>query len=346
MINKNNNNKRTTIKDVAQAAGFSTTSVSLVLNNKNSRISEESKLLINKVAAEMNYRPNQMAVSLVQQRTKTIGLVISDISNLFFANLTKGIENACKALGYNVILCNSNDNFEYCLEEINILLDRKIDGLILGLTVDTDLKKAKICEKLLNSYNTPFITVDRFYEEIKCPAVIVDNELGGYLATEYLIKKGHRKIGFISGPNYLHCARFRLKGYKKALKKNNIKINENYIVEGKYSQTSGVEAFNILIEQKPTAIFISNGTMAIGAYRQALKDKIKIPEELSIVAYDDYYFMDLLDVPLTTIKQPIYEMGKEAAHKIVSLINNIDDDNEYTVLPPKLIIRESVKDIK
>jgi LacI family transcriptional regulator len=346
MKNIINKNKRTTLKDVAKATGFSTTSVSLVLNNKKNRIAEESKSLIKRIAKEMNYRPNQMAVSLVQQRTKTIGLVISDISNLFFANLTKGIENDCKALGYNVILCNSNDNFDYCLESINILLDRKVDGLILGLTVDTDLEKAKICEDLLKSYNTPFITVDRFYEELKCPAVIVDNELGGYLATNYLIKEGHKEIGFISGPNYLHCAKLRFEGYKKALKENNIEIKENYIVEGNYSQESGVVAFNKLKNEKITAMFISNGAMAIGAYRQALKSKVKIPDEISIVSYDDHYYMDLLDVPLTTIKQPIYEMGKAAANKIISLINNENKiDNEYTVLTPKLIIRNSVKEI-
>jgi len=333
-----NKNKRTTLKDISNATGFSITTVSLVLNNKPSRISETVKEKIFKTAKEMGYRPNQTAIGLVKQRSKTIGLIVSNISNTFYANLTKGIEKACKELGYNVILCNTDDNFEACEDSIQILADRGIDGIILGMSTDMDEEKAHKSKALLESNNIPFIFVDRFFFSMDSPTVITDNILGGFLATDYLIKMGHKKIVCITGPTQLSDARDRVIGYKRALKANGIELDENYIIDGDYSMKSGIRAFHKIQELDITGVFACSGLMAIGFYKAARKNNYKIPS-------DYYFYMDIMEVPFTTIKQPIFEMGKACAQKIVDLIKGVKDETNYTILPPQLIIRESVKKI-
>ncbi|MDD4083757.1 MAG: LacI family DNA-binding transcriptional regulator [Sphaerochaetaceae bacterium] len=338
-------NKRPTLKDISKETGFSITTVSLVLNNKKNRISEKSKNKIKAVAKKMDYRPNQLAVGLVKQRTKIIGVIVSDISNEFFANLTKGIENGCRKLGYNIILCNTEDSYQNCLNYINILADKGVDGLILGMSVDMNLKKAQECDKILKFNNIPYITIDRFFKELDCSAVISDNKQGAYLATSYLIKNGHKKIAYISGPSQLTDSKERLKGYKKALAENNIEFIPNCYFEGDYSQESGKEAFYNLQGKDFTAVFAFNGLMTFGFYHEANKNKINIPDDISLVGYDDLFFLDVLNPPITTVKQPVYQMGNQAAKEIYSLVHNKSKEKHYNVLQPELLIRESVKKI-
>lgn len=340
-----NKNKRTTLKDISNETGFSITTVSLVLNNKPSRISDTVKEKIITAAKEMGYRPNQTAIGLVKQRSTTIGLIVSNISNTFYANLTKGIEIACKELGYNVILCNTDDKFEACEESIQILADKGVDGIILGMSTDMDEEKAHKSKALLESNKIPFIFVDRFFFSMDCPTVIADNILGGFLATDHLIKMGHKKIACITGPTQLSDARDRVIGYKRALKAHGIKLNENYIIDGDYSMKSGMKAFDDIQQLDTTGVFSSSGLMAIGFYKEARKNHYRIPSDYSLVSYDDYFYMDLMEVPFTTIKQPIFEMGKACAQKIVDLIKGVKEETNYTILPPQLIIRESVKKI-
>ena len=342
---KEQKNKNATLKDIAKITGFSTTSVSVVLNNKKNRIPESSKQRIIETAKKLGYHPNQIAVGLVKKKTCSIGLVIPDISNLFFATLTKSIEKECRILGYNVILCCTEDTFANSLSSIQLLSDKSVDGLILGMSIDMDLEKANKCKDLLDSYNIPFITVDRYIKKLNCVSVISDSTLGTYLGTKHLIENGHTKIACITGPTDLSGSQDRLNGVKKALIENQSELLPENIVEGDYSLESGQKAFYKLKGKDITAVFAFNGLMTYGFYREAKLNGVRIPEDLSLVGFDELFFIEMLETPITTVKQLVSEMGIQAASTICAIIEKKNIDEEDVILKPELIIRKSVKNL-
>ena len=183
---------RTTIKDIANYTGFSVTTISLVLNNKANKIPKSTKDTILEAVEKLNYHPNRLAVGLVKKRTGTIGLIISDVSNVFFSNLAKGVEDECRKKGWNLFLCNTNDKHTRDLSYIQALADKGVDGILFCMSLDSDKKKAMESIKLFEKLKMPFVMIDRFLEEATCSSVVVDHVQGGYAATKYLLDHGHK----------------------------------------------------------------------------------------------------------------------------------------------------------
>lgn len=331
----------TTIKDIAQATGLSVTTVSLVLNQKADKIPERTKELVQKTAKEMNYRPNQIAISLVKKKTKTLGLLIPDIRNSFFSMLAKEVEDECHKMGWTMILCNTGDQHHRDLEYIDVLASKNVDGVIYCMASDTTLEKFQEVHELLQIYKLPFIMIDRTYDLKNVHAAKIDNKLGGFLATEHLISLGHSKIACITGPMNLMDTQARLSGYKDALEKHGIVFNENLIYHGNYQMSGGVHGITELKQQEFTAVFAFNDLMAFGAYKALKQMKKKIPEDVSLVGYDDIVFSEMLEVPLTTIRQPIGKAGKLAVRFIIDYIDDPSSAEEVPMLSPKLIKRDS-----
>lgn len=332
---------RTTIKDIANHTGLSVTTISLVLNNKADKIPKRTKDKIMKAVDELNYRPNQLAVGLVKKRTETIGLVISDVSNVFFSNLAKGVEDECRRKGFNLVLCNTNDKHERDLAYIQVLADKGVDGILFCMSLDSNKKKAKESIQLLEKLKMPFVMVDRFLEEAECCSVIVDHKQGGYTVTRKLLELGHQRIGCVTGPMNLEDSRDRLVGYRRALEECHIDYDSRLVFEGNYDCTSGEEAVEYFEGAEVTAIFAFNDMSAYGVYKALRRKGISIPEEISLIGYDNIFFSEMLDVPLTTINQPVYEMGVEAVHQLITEIDSGINTKKCITFQPTLVIRES-----
>lgn len=335
--------ERVTIKDIAAQAGVSVTTVSMVLNGKEHRIARETKKKIIAIANKMEYRPNQLAVGLITKRTNTIGLIVPDISNIFFGELAKGAESRAAANNYNIILCNTNDTASKDYEYLNVLLDRGVDGIIL---VPSDRGKDETtpkCFDLLEKCQKPFVLADRIKAGDKFSSVTLNQEEGGFVATNYLIEKGHKKIGCITGPIGMLNAYLRYVGYKKALTQAGIPFRTKLVKEGNYHIEDGQNLSKELFDEGVSAIFACNDLMAYGVYQSAIKEGIKVPDELSIVGFDDVIFSQFSEVPLTTIHQPAYQMGEDAVQKVLNLITRKEEKNEKIIYKPELVIRNSVR---
>lgn len=335
---------RTTIRDIAKATGLSITTVSLVLNGKPHRISRKNCKLIKETAKKMNYHPNKLAVGLIKKVTNTIGLIIPDISNVFFSEITKGIEDFAHEKGYNLILCNSNDKHLLEIESINMLNSQNIDGLILIMSAETCGKKEKETLSLLKNLGIHTVIADCFNKVNGFSTVSIDNFKASYMAIEYLISLGHKKIACITGPLGPQTNDDRLEGYITALKKHNIEYEKDLIFEGDFRYHSGYDAIPVLLPKKPTAILCLNDMMAYGAIK-ALKDQdINVPEDISIMGFDDIFFSQIMEVPLTTIQQPAYDMGKKASEILIDeIVNNSLPRN--IIFSPVIKIRHSTRKI-
>jgi LacI family transcriptional regulator len=336
---------KTTIKDIAKIVGVSVTTVSLVLNDKPNTISEITKTRIFEAAKTLEYIPNHIAKSLVTKQSKMIGLVVPDIGNNFFADLAKNIENECQKSDYSLILANANNSLSETVNYVDQFISRGVDGLILAFYSDEKQgNKNQLVDKL-NRYDVPIVTVDSWIKGLNMPGVSIHHSQGGFIATKYLIDQGHKKIGCITGMRGNYSSDRRLKGYKLALKEAEIKTNDDYIVEGDYQYQSGYEGAIKLIEKGVTAIFACNDLMAYGTY-QAIKEKqLRVPNDISVIGFDDLLFSKMLSVPLTTISQDITVLGNKAASLIIDYIKNGISKHEFQRLEPSIVIRESTKTI-
>ncbi|ADL05801.1 LacI family DNA-binding transcriptional regulator [Lacrimispora saccharolytica] len=332
---------RATIKDIAADTGLSVTTVSLVLNGKAYKIPDDTKKRIMEAAKRLNYRPNQLAVSLVKKRSKTIGLIIPDIGNVFYAHMVKGIEECCRESGRTLILCNTNDRHERDMEYIHLLADQGVDGIIYVMSRESDETAGKQSVELLGQLQMPFVLLDRFLTDADCGEIILDHELGGYLAGRHLAELGHKRIACVTGPARLADSGRRLKGYVRALEEFQIPFDETLIYEGDYTMECGTRAVDALMPHGFTAVFACNDLSAFGVCRQLSKYNLKVPEDVSVVGYDDVLYAEMMAVPLTTVRQPVYEMGVESVKRLISQIKGKKSENKITVFEPKLMIRSS-----
>ena len=339
---------RVTIKDVARQAGVSTSTVSLVLNNKPVSISQETRNAVLTAARELNYRPNQLAVSLVTQKSKTLGLIIPDNSNLFFAQLSKHIEIAANQAGYTLIYGNSNDSVRTDLHYLHIFGDRGVDGIIIAPSVFGAPDEYWSCLSFIYSLKLPVVFVDRAMQESNLPSILPDNFTGGYLATRHLLDQGHRVVGCCTGPANLESCVQRLNGYRKALEEYGIAFNPALIYQGDFSTESGQKALPYLLGQNITAVFAFNDMMAFGLYKELHSFNLSVPGDLSIVGFDDIFFAEIIQPPLTTVAQPIAEMAASVVEKLVSQIEY--PSREINAVPqmftPILKVRGSVRKIE
>lgn len=332
---------RTTIKDVAKAAGVSPSTVSFVLNNKPFPITQETKDKVMRAVKELNYRPNQLAVSLVTHTTNTIGLILPDSTNPFFATLAHYIEIKLRQKNMNVIIGNTNGDPEITRRYIHIFADRRVDGIILAQLDFEEEEEIKRSQDLLQNIDIPIVYVDRITKSANNFSVEVDQKLIGYMACKHLLELGHTKIGCASGSILLDVNAMRYEGYKQALQEYSIPADENLLFCDSLSIECGCKALPCLLGQNVTAIFAFNDMIAYGIYKECRNYNISIPGELSIVGVDDIDLSDIINPPLTTVAQPVTEIADYAVKGIMDLIKKKTKRNEWVTLNPILKVRAS-----
>lgn len=326
-----------TIKEVAALAGVSSATVSHVINGTRF-VSEGVKEQVLNAMNTLDYRPNALAASLRSGVTHTLGLIIPDSANPFFAELGHCIENAAFKAGYSVILCNTENDLHKELLYMDVLTKKLVDGMIFvaaGENVDTF--------KNLVELDIPVVVLDRNYDGIDLEVVSTDNRQGGLLATDHLLSLGHKRIGCVSGPSKINPSSKRLDGYMDALIAKGINVDSRLIVQGDFHPESGYAAGRKLLSlpEPPTAIFACNDLMAMGVIKAASSLGLRVPEDLAVVGYDDIELASYTNPPLSTIKQPKVEMGLTALQIILDRINNKDSVHQKIQLPVSLIVRSS-----
>lgn len=329
------NMKYITLKMVAERAGVSVNTASRAINNKLD-INEETKKRVLKVAQELGYVQNATAVALRTKKTRTLGVVIADNRNPFYAEVLNGIEEAAREKNYHIILANTQRDYQKEEEAINLLLAKRVDGLLITPVQDRNDDIKKLIEA-----NIPFVIVGRDFENIEVDAVYNDEVKGGFFATEYLIKKGHKRIAFINGFLHKSPAQGRLEGYKKALKEHGIPLVDMMVSVGDIDVEDGYERTKQMLEKNLdfTAIFAYNDMMAFGAM-QVIKEKgLRIPEDIGLVGYDDIPFSSLISPSLTTIKLKKQELGAESVKLLLSRINGSREKMKKIMLNVELIVR-------
>lgn len=334
------------IKDVAEKAGVSITTVSHVINETR-YVSDDLKARVFNAMNALNYRPNTLARSLRSGRSRTIGLVIPDISNLFFAEISRKIEDKGFEYGYSVILCNTDDDREKEKSYIDVLLEKQVDGIIF---ISAGAAKENILKQM--EMDIPIVVADRDIPSLASDVVLIDNHEGGYEATHYLITLNHKRIACITGPSLMTPSALRVEGYKHALKDAGIPINESLICQGNFRYESGKKCMQDLLNnpEPPTAVFVCNDMMALGAFRAIHEIGKKIPEHISLVGFDNIPLSQTAYPALTTMAQPIVEMANISVDLLVERIQfkqklkrnrGVELGYKRMVLKAHLIERES-----
>jgi LacI family transcriptional regulator len=336
--------KAINIHDIANKANVSHMTVSRVFNNPE-LVSKKTKEKIIKISKELDYRPNLIAKSMRTNKTNTIGLILPNIINPFFPEIVKGVDDYCKKNHYGIIMVNKEDDYKDKIRTLEILLERKIDGILM-IPYGTSGSEKLINDTTMNR-KIPMVLIDRYISEINCSYVSSDNFSVAYNATKYLIKMGHNKIAVISQPRTISIFYDRLQGYKQALKSNNITPNKNYIKEYKESIENGYTAAKEILtdNQDITAILTMCDFMAFGVYKYCKENKIDIPNNLSIISIDDIFASALLTPPLTTMAQQKYKMGYTAAKILIDSIKENKLPKKQITLDTILVERESCKSI-
>lgn len=338
---------RATIKDVAHLAGVSTSTVSFVLNNKPVSISADTRERVMDAAAALHYRPNQLAVGLVTSKTNSIGLIIPDNANPFFASLSNSIEKNANANGFSVILGNTNNNAQKTRDYLRILTDHQVDGIILAQADFATKEETEKCMELIRELRTPLVLVDRTYQDPYVDSVMVDQEVAGYLATKHLLELGHRKIGCVSGPLGLANCHHRLLGYQKALAEYEIPYQPNLVYEETLTIECGMHALPYLLGQNVSSVFAFNDLIAYGIFKELRNYNLSIPEDLSVVGLDDIFLSDIIQPPLTTVAQPIEETAACVVERLVLLIqDHASGPRQPRIFLPVLKVRGSTKRFK
>jgi len=328
--------KNVTIRDVAKEAGLSIATVSRHLNRKGS-ISEQAEKKINDVMARLDYKPNEIARSLSNRKTNTIALIIPDITNPFFPELVVSIEGLAKEKGYNLVLINTQEEVLHSNGFWRNLESRFIDGLIL-----VSFQFTGNVLKGMENMNLPFVRIDRAAEDDENNSFGVDNRKGAKLAVEHLIDVGCKKIAHISGPKSYPSSSERLKGYKATIESYfpNLKTP---VYEGDFSLESGQTLTKQLMTENPDCdgIFLANDLMAIGALKTLKLMNIRVPEDVAIIGFDGIKLTEMVAPEISTIEQPIFELGAKATTHLIDMIEKKNVSSEYTKLDVQLRKRES-----
>ncbi len=335
--------RQVTIKDVANQAGVSTTTVSHVINNTRF-VAEPTRDAVEKAMSDLGYHPNTLARSLRSGETKTIGLMLPDGSNPFFADMARRIEDMGFKNGYSVILCNSDNDLEKQCSYIDTLIAKQVDGVIF---ISAGESKEDL-QRLANT-GTPVVVVDRNIPLSLADMILLDNEQAGYDGAKHLIDLGHSRIALITGPTELAPSHLRESGYRKALREIGVEPAPEHIVQGDFTLKSGSFAMEKLLLSKPlpTAVFALNDMMAIGAMATARRNGYRIPEDFSIIGFDNIELASAIVPSLTTIAQPVGQIAETAVDRLLEKVQ-LDFsswENEEIILPAKIIVRDSTRSI-
>ncbi len=326
------------MQQVAERAGVSTSTVSHVINGTR-YVGPELTARVEAAMRELRFRPNAVARSLRRKQTRTIGMIVPDNVNPFFAMLARAVEGACFAQGYSLILTNSEDDPNRERSNINVLLQKQVDGLIIA-GVGTDGQET---EELLR--DQPVVVVDRELNGANADVILVDNLSGGLQATRHLIEVGHRRIACLAGPHRMTSSGQRVVGYRQALREAGLPEDEALILPGDFQFSGGAAAVEVLLRlpDPPTAIFACNDLMAVGALAAAAEHSLRIPADLSIVGFDDVTLATYTTPPLTTVAQPIAAIGRLATEVVIRRNQTPEMPVERHLLPPRLVVRRSTQ---
>ncbi|MEC2343790.1 LacI family DNA-binding transcriptional regulator [Paenibacillus barengoltzii] len=330
-----------TIKDVAKKANVSIATVSRVLNNLQG-YSDQTKAKVYRAIEEIGYQPNAIARGLINKKTQTIGVMFPTVSSLFSSEILHGVEDFAQDNGYSVMVCNTDSDGKRTLKYLQVLREKQVDGLIFSSEV---LKEEYY--QTLQQMRIPYVLVSTESGYDHVPYIKVNDFQAAYDAVEYLIRFGHRKIALLSGTKHDTIAGIpRIEGYKKALENHGIPINESYIAYGDFLFDVSYKAMEELLSRAPdiTAIFAASDEMAIAAISVAAKYGIKVPDELSIIGYDDLKLAQMSVPPLTTVRQPLYDMGNLASQKLIHMIKTGKAESSC-IVAHSIVERQTVRAI-
>ncbi|NHN26712.1 LacI family transcriptional regulator [Flavobacterium jejuense] len=337
--------RKVTLKQIAKELDVSISTVSKSLKNS-SEISEDTRLKVQAFAKLYNYKPNNIALSLKNKKTKTIGIIIPEIVHHFFATVISGIEQVANEKGYNVIVCLSDESFDKEVINLEMLANGSTDGFIMSLSKETQQKKDFHHLQEVINQGMPIVMFDRVANEILADKVIIDDLLAAYQAVNYLIEEGRKKIALITTVDYVSVGKLRTEGYLKALKDHNISIDEKIILKIEDIDNCSDVIQKLIIENDIDGIFAVNELFAVVAIKEALKKAVKIPEELSVIAFTDGIISKFSTPTITTVSQNGVKMGRKAAEMLIERLETEDEEDERyrtEVIETNLISRESTK---
>ena len=326
-----------TMKDIARIAGVSLSTVSHVVNNSRF-VSEEITQRVQKVIAELNYKPSLVARSLKMKETNTLGMLVTASNNPFFAEVVRHVERYCEEHNYHLILVNTDGNGENLKKHLERLLSKQVDGLLLMCAEPQDLDP-----QIMTNIQLPMVVIDWWLQPLNADLIHENSELGGYLATKALLDAGYRKIAVVTGETSKPITASRLAGYKRAISEQNLQTQPEWVIESHFSYAGGVNAGKeiLALEHRPDAIFAMSDTIAIGLYQSLLQAGLRIPQDIAVIGYDNIELAQYLAPPLSTIHQPKARLAKNAVEQLVSRIRQPDKRIENIQLTPELVVRES-----
>lgn len=329
----------TSLRDLADELGISISTVSRALKN-NPMISPELTQKIKQLAMERNYIPNPLAMGLLRQQTKMIGVIVPDLVTHFYSSIISGIEEVAKENGYFIIIASSNESLEKEIESVQNLLKSRVEGLIVCISQETN--SFEHFEKLVQS-EIPVVFFDRIPEITEVPSVTVDGVEAAKNVTLHFYENGCRRIAYISGPEHLNISKQRKAGYLRGLQDCGLEFNHELLVECSLNAHEATIATQKLLSLKqiPDAIFGINDTIAFAAMKEIRKHKLKIPEDIALVGFTDEFHSTVVEPALTSVTHPTLQMGREAARLFFACVQNENMVAEKVILPTKLVVRES-----
>lgn len=333
---------KVTLEYIARMADVSKATVSRVINNRTDGVGESTRKKVQLLLEEYDYRNPHPTKVLAKSKSKTIGLIIPDITNSFFAELVKAVDDCLSARGYVLLLCNTDSSAIKEKNYIAVLAAEKVDGVILVSTVGEQING---CEQL-QKYNIPCVLLDRKMKTTNYSAsVYIDNEYAMFLATDHLLKRGTRDIALFLGQSYLSASAERLEGYRSALKQHGIPYDKDLVIWGDFTYNSGYNSTLYLHQsgRAYSAILGASDTIALGALKALAYLQIKVPDDIEVIGFDNIALSEMVDPPLSTLEQPIKELGTKAAEVLLEAIDNGTVRNPNIRLEAKLILRRSTK---
>ncbi|HEX6594654.1 MAG TPA: catabolite control protein A [Bacillota bacterium] len=326
-----------TIYDVAREANVSMATVSRVVNgNPNVKPATRKKVLV--AIEKLGYRPNAVARGLASKKTTTVGAIIPDISSIFFAELARGIEDIATMYKYNIILSNSDRNEEKELQLIDTMLEKQVDGIVFmgGNITEEHMKQ-------FSNAPVPIVLAATYEGTDQIPSVNIDYEKAAYEATQFLIQRDNRQIGFVSATKEIIINELKYAGYKRALTDASISFDKEFVVYGDYTYDSGLKAAQQLLtkEEVPSAIFVASDEMALGVIHGAQDLGYKVPKDVEIIGFDNTRLAKMVRPTLTTVVQPMYDIGAVAMRLLTKLMNKEEVAEQNVILPHRIVERSS-----
>ncbi|HBU81043.1 MULTISPECIES: LacI family DNA-binding transcriptional regulator [Paenibacillus] len=328
-----------TIKDVAKLAGVALSTASYALNG-DSKVSAKTKAKVLDAARELNYRKNGFAMDLKRSRTNTIALILTDLSGPYYSELIRSVQDVALANGYDLIACSSMGGRDSTA--VRFLREKRVDGaIILAHNIHDDILVESAGDRF------PIIVMDRQLTSNHLVNVLVDGEQGGYLATRHLIQKGHKTIAYISGPSNSYDNALRYQGYLRAMQEAGLEEKSKWRLSGNFVREGGYSATKMMVMQGelPSAVFYGNDEMAIGGLKAFEESGISVPNDISVIGFDDIQLSEYVHPPLTTVRQPKHEAGSLAGHLLFQMLNGEAVNPSYT-LTIDLVERESVRSVE